>query len=229
VENNVLINNTFHPHVWYKNSNDIFRYNIVSANYAPIRVDYWGKEVDSNFFVQQASLEAARLNHTDAGSLYGDPRFVDARAGNYKVQPTSKALKVGFKNFRMDEFGVVSPDLKRLAAKPVIPPLSILTAAHGTHTASLLGATVKNVETLGEQSAAGLPDRNGVMILHVDAGSLAAKSGLVPGDVIRQMGGRDVLNVSQLLTLLKNAARLSEIPATIIHNQATQVITLYCK
>ena len=227
VENNVLVNNTFHPHVWYKNSNDIFRYNIVSADYAPIRIDYWGKEVDSNFFLQQASLEAARLNHTDAHSLYGDPRFVNALVRNYQVQPTSKALKVGFTNFPMNQFGVVSPDLKSLAAKPVIPSLRIIQSPKWGRTTTWLGATVKDVETLGEQSAAGLPDRNGVMILRINTGSVAAKSGLTPGDVIRKIGDSEVLNVSQMLTLLKSFARLSETPAVIIHNQTAQTIRLY--
>ncbi len=59
LENNMLINNSFHPHVWLNNSRDIFRYNLVTADYAPIMLDHFGKEVDCNFFSQAASLEAA--------------------------------------------------------------------------------------------------------------------------------------------------------------------------
>ena len=59
VENNIMINNTFHPHVWFKNSNDVFRHNIVSSSYMPIRIPVWGKETDYNIFPDSASLKAA--------------------------------------------------------------------------------------------------------------------------------------------------------------------------
>src|SRR5262249_22571008 len=41
VENNVIVNNSFHPHVWYANSGDVFTHNIVSADYAPIGIRQW--------------------------------------------------------------------------------------------------------------------------------------------------------------------------------------------
>ena len=37
VENNIIVNNSFHPHVWYKHSQDIFRHNIVFTDYRPDR------------------------------------------------------------------------------------------------------------------------------------------------------------------------------------------------
>lgn len=49
VENNIMVNNTFHPHVWFANSQDIFRHNIVTTPYRPIQVKEWGKETDTNF------------------------------------------------------------------------------------------------------------------------------------------------------------------------------------
>ena len=60
VENNIMINNTFHPHVWFKNSNDVFRHNIVSTGYLPINIKVWGKEIDYNVFPDSASLKAAQ-------------------------------------------------------------------------------------------------------------------------------------------------------------------------
>lgn len=32
VENNIMINNSFHPHVWFNNSGDEFNHNIVQKN-----------------------------------------------------------------------------------------------------------------------------------------------------------------------------------------------------
>jgi hypothetical protein len=37
-ENNVLVNNSLHPHVWYNDSHDVFRGNIVFTPYRPINI-----------------------------------------------------------------------------------------------------------------------------------------------------------------------------------------------
>lgn len=42
-ENNIMVNNTLHPHVWFKGSRDVIRRNIMFTEYAPIRVPPpWG-------------------------------------------------------------------------------------------------------------------------------------------------------------------------------------------
>ncbi len=229
VENNVILNNTFHPHVWYKNSMDVFVHNIVMSDYAPIMVDYWGKEIDSNFFLQKSSLTAAQENGTDGNSIFGNPEFVDPNAGNYNVRSSSKALEIGFKNFPVDNFGVVSPTLKRKAAKPVIAGIKILNNNKEGAKTEWLGATIKNIETLGEQSAAGLPDKNGVLVLRVSTGSFAEKSGLKQGDVIRKIDTKIISSVGEMVTILQVKFWLSQVPATIVHNQQEEQITLYLK
>ena len=147
VKNNIIVNNTFHPHVWYAKSMDVFAHNIVTAEYAPIRVPVWGKQVDSNFFIQKTALVAAQKNKTDLNSLQGNPQFVNDAAGNFNVKPTSKALTIGFKNFPMDQFGVVSPALKQKALKPKITGVRTLEAGKKGATTEWLGAIIKNVET----------------------------------------------------------------------------------
>ena len=59
VENNIIVNNSLHPHVWFENSGDVVRRNIVMGAYRPARMDIakWGKEVDRNLF---ATSEADR-------------------------------------------------------------------------------------------------------------------------------------------------------------------------
>jgi len=42
----------------------------------------------------------------DRSSLFGDPRFIDPAQGDYRIGPESPALKLGFKTFPMDQFGV---------------------------------------------------------------------------------------------------------------------------
>ena len=127
--NNIIINNSLHPHVWYESSGDIFAHNIVYGAYRPAVMQRaippdgkWGAEIDSNLF---ATNEADRLkfavNGTDPNSLVGDPQFVDVEHGNFRVKENSPALQIGFENFPMDEFGVVSDWLKQLAKQPEIP------------------------------------------------------------------------------------------------------------
>ena len=83
VENNVLVNNSYHPHVWYARSGDVFRRNIVFTEYQPVGVDKpWGAEMDRNLLHRPgAAVEpAARLQEQsgrDEHSLVGDAMFVD--------------------------------------------------------------------------------------------------------------------------------------------------------
>ena len=50
--NNIIVNNSLHPHVWYANSGDVFARNIVMGAYQPaiMNVGRWGKQVDFNLF-----------------------------------------------------------------------------------------------------------------------------------------------------------------------------------
>jgi hypothetical protein len=229
VENNIIVNNTFHPHVWYAKSMDVFAHNIVTSEYAPIRVPVWGKMVDSNFFVQKTALTAAQKNKTDLNSLQGDPQFVNAAAGDFRVKPSSKALAIGFKNFPMNEFGVVSPVLKHKAAKPNIVGVRTLETAKKGATTDWFGATIKNIETLGEQSASGLSDKNGVLIVAVTPGSITERNGLVPGDVLRKINGKEVANVAEMLNALQAIAWQGGAQANIWHNQVSKDVRIRFK
>ena len=55
--NNIILNNSLHPHVWVRNSDDVFKHNIVFTAYQPAVMnsalgesDRWGKELDYNLF-----------------------------------------------------------------------------------------------------------------------------------------------------------------------------------
>lgn len=229
VTNNIIVNNTFHPHVWFAKSMDVFAHNIVTTDYAPIQVPVWGKQVDSNFFIQKTALIAAQKNNTDLHSLQGDPLFVNDGSGNYTVKPGSKALTIGFKNFPMNEFGVVSPALKQKALKPAITGIRTLGAEKKGASIEWLGATIKNIETLGEQSASGLPDKEGVLIVKVAAGSLAEKSGLAPGDVIRKINDKAVSNAAEMLISLQVIMWQGSAKASVFHNQQLKDVRLQLK
>ena len=43
----------------------------------------------------------------DLHSVFADPMFIDPAKGDYRVKPESPTLKMGFKNFEMDQFGLL--------------------------------------------------------------------------------------------------------------------------
>ncbi|MCU6496999.1 hypothetical protein LPN04_04240 [Rugamonas sp. A1-17] len=186
VRNNIMVNGTFHPHVWFAGSGDVFESNVVMAPYQPIGIAHWGRSVDRNLFANTGGLAEAQARGTDAGSVAGDPRFAAPAVGDYTVTNAALAARIGFVNFPMDDFGVRPVRLKTLAATPAFaPPNATATAAAPRQGAQALeGLLLKPVETLGEQSAAGLGSASGLWVLAVQAGSGGEAAGLRPRDVI---------------------------------------------
>jgi len=182
VYDNLIINNSFHPHVWLAHSDDVFERNIVMSPYQPILMQHWGRTVDRNLFTTREGLEEARHGGTDEHSIVAQVRFVSAATGDFRVRQDAATRAIGFHDFAMS-FGVTSTRLQRLAKAAPVPEL-ISTKFQIGATTVFLGAKVKSVETLGEQSAAGLGEARGVLILSVDAGSPAELGGLEAGDVI---------------------------------------------
>jgi hypothetical protein len=183
VENNIMINNTFHPHVWFRNSNDVFRHNIVSAGYLSVNIKVWGKEIDYNAFPDSVSLKEAWSRDTDKHSVCGNLLFVDPLNGDFRLKDSAPALSVGFKNFDMDSFGVVSPKLKAAAKKVQIPAVITLDKLGADEIIDFIGAKIKNLDTEGERSATGMDDTRGVLILDIISGSEASEF-LETNDVI---------------------------------------------
>ena len=228
VTNNIIINNTFHPHVWLKNSGDVFKHNIVTTPYAPIIMNQWGSEIDSNFFLSKDGLAKAQALILDQHSSFGDAMFNDMKNGNYSVSSSSLALKTGFKNFDMN-VGVTIPLLKKVAEKPYIMPLiTKLNEINGIEV-EWLGALFKNVETLGERSAAGLHDNNGALLVKVPESSIAAKNNLQRGDVIIKMDNQEIKSIGDLLNIFQSIKWMGQSDVTIFRNQELQLLKINFK
>jgi len=220
VQNNILINNSFHPHVWFVNSGDVFEHNIVMRPYAPIGITGWGNMVDNNLFADSTSLLAAQANGTDKSSIAGDAMFKNPSTGDYTVANNSPAFNVGFANFSMDSFGVQSPVLRQMAARVDLPVLvSNAMLSNPSAIIGFLGGKIKSVEGLGDRSAYGLPDETGVVIIEAGDNSLLSKAGLHNKDVIRGAGGKLVKNVQQLLDVYQSLNWTGKLALTIISNQ----------
>lgn len=218
VENNIILNNSFHPHVWFKNSGDVFRRNVLMRHYYPIRVLDWGREVDYNLFPDQKALLQAQAAGTDQHSLYGDPQFIDAEKGDYRLKSTSLALKLGFKNFSTTQFGVTSTGLKALLRPVKLPVIVSEMKTEGPQYYDFLGAKVKNLNTLGERSATGMDTETGLLVLEVPKESLLHGI-LQANDVLLNCNGKQIENWKDLATVQSDFQLLQKVPLIIFRNQ----------
>jgi len=119
----------------------------------------------------------------------------------------------------MNEFGVVSVKLKKIAKQPKIPQIQINTFTGSGKVYKWMGTNAKNVETFGEQSAAGLPSISGVLLLDVPGNSELAKFGFHTGDVIIGCEGANIKNFAQLRDKLSRSKSKKEIEISVMQNQ----------
>ena len=214
--NNITVNNTFHPHVWYENSEDEVFSNIFMFVYQGVNVpkpNKTGKRVDSNLLFDAALTQDFGW---DANSIIANPKFVDPENGDFRVQEGSPAFAIGFKNFPMDQFGVKKPTLKAIAKTPEIPVLGItedLIKSDRTKrkpkATTWMGATISGLSGM-EFSAYGVSkDDGGVALKKVPQNSKAAQIGLKDGDLIIAVNGKKVTNETQLVKLVDTMKSIS--------------------
>ena len=228
VENNIMVGGSLNPHVWFAESGDIFRHNIVWTAYRPalMHPPPWGQEMDYNLMEKEGAQTGSatalqRQSGRDEHSIVADARFVDPAQGDYRVKEGSPALALGFVNFPMDDFGVQRPALKVLARTPVLPgqkPAAAL-AARDITPRSWLGAGVRNIADTGEMSALGLPGVTGVLVLEVPADSVLAKGGLQKGDVILSVDHVKTADVGALLQQVPALADAQHIELVVSRHQ----------
>jgi len=226
VENNIMVNNSFHPHVWFENSHDIFRHNIVATWYKPIRVEDWGKQIDYNLLPDSTALARSQELGLDMHSKYGDPQYIAPEEGDFRVARSSPALKVGFKNFPMDQFGVVSSRLKGLAETPDIPKLFGMEKDSEGHLFEFLGASVKKLQGLGERSATGMDGERGILMVKVPEGSLAENQSLMEGDVILTLNMIKTNNIRQLMEAYQGENWKGKLSLKVFRNQKEMEVEL---
>jgi len=193
----------------------------------------WGEEMDNNLVHREGqkdplpATKLAQQSHRDAHSLVADAQFVDPAHGDFRVKEGSPALKLGFVNFPMDQFGVQKPELKAIARTPEMPKIG--EAARSTakdeprRVLELWRAKMRDIAGLGERSAYGLPDETGVLLLEVPGDSAAAKAGLRKDDVIRECNGQRVRTVQDLKKLV-GAGRGGKQVLTIIRRQGSVTV-----
>jgi len=232
-ENNIMVTNSFHPHVWYNGSQDVFRRNIVFTPYKPIQVRKpWGKEVDWNLLhspSQPQPIPAQSLQNQsgrDEHSEIADAQFLDPAHGDYRVKPGSPALALGFKNFHMDQFGVTSPRLKAKARTPILPGAPAAAESKTSNpTGVWLGAKVRAIAGT-EFSVYGVAQGDGgVVLLDVPADSAPGRAGLRKDDLIQGINASKVSKVKELTTAY-SAAGNGPIEIRFVRGQKLQSLKL---
>jgi len=144
--------------------------------------------------------------------------FCDPAKGDYSVKDESPALKAGFKNFPMDQFGVLKPGLKAIAKMPVLPVVkraTAMSAPPGPLSGNGWGCRSRiwrerNTPSMGWRGT------------RVASGSSEETYPLQKGDLIQGLNGQPV----------KSCADLEKAPVThpmrvsIVRDQQPRVITI---
>jgi len=227
--NNITVNNTLHPHVWYPNSGDVFKGNIVMRAYRPALMHHdWGKEIDYNLFTTN---HQDRTKFADKGcdlnSVVGDPNFADPATGDFTVQNQALADRIGFKNFAMDQFGVKKPALKAIAKTPEMSEVKIQAdlppLAHKIKPLKArkwLGARLS--EPKGDALSAYGADLSGggVAVDQIAPKSpLSGKGRLQPGDLIQALNGNKVQTIDDLIKA-STQAKNGRLKFTVLRSQS---------
>jgi hypothetical protein len=237
--NNVIINNSLHPHVWYYNSGDLFRSNIVFHSYYEIWMNAsmpkdgkWGRELDRNFFAApKAEMTKFNANGCDLNSFYGDPQFMDPAKGDFRTREGSPAHRAGITGFFKETYGVMKPSLRAIAKTPEIPEVILsLDPPEGTPASpvppfSWLGCTA--TEPKGEAlSAFGVGfAEGGVALTEVPEGSAGHSAGFRAGDLVQEINGvriRSLANLKAYLAEPKGDTEKQE--AAVIRKQNRMVV-----
>ena len=236
-----MVNNGFHPHVWYANSGDEFYANIVMTDVKGIRAPTKtavGKYIDRNlFFVTDHKLKDKYVEQGwDLNSIVADPLFIDPANGNFRVQVGSPALDIGFKNFPMDQFGVKKASLKAIAKTPKIPELGAhrrrgerarIPAQREDKTDPVfwLGATVRGLAGQAFSAYGVSKDEGGVALTTVPETSAAARAGLQAGDLVQAINGHKVAGIDQFFEALI-AVGPAPLKLKVVRHQQTMEIAI---
>jgi hypothetical protein len=227
VENNILVNNTFHPHVWFENSGDVFTRNIVMESYQPINLLGWGAIIDYNIFTNDKAMQDAQKLNIDKHSVVSPVEFEDAVKGNFRVKSSmDQVFRIGFLNFDMDNFGVISPNLKSLAKTPRITLPVVKVSIAVSNIIEWQGWRIKNMDTPGERSATGMDSERGVYVIAIVDNYSKLKDFLQANDVMLKFNGKTINNLDDLKNATKQADLTKQIEIVVFRNQKEVVVLI---
>lgn len=238
-QDNVLVNNTFHTHVWPAHTGDVIERNVVFAPYQPIRMRGWGRVIDLNFLHRDGDIattsarQLQQLSGKDESSLEGDARFVDLVRGDFSLRNESPAHRLGIRSLSFHEYGVRSKELRSLAqipdiAKWLATPSATLAVTRRRATILWMGAMVRNLVGVGEMSEKSAPTETGVIVKTVPPDSVAARAGLQPGDLLLEVNGEAAGTADKLENLTGSCRSGQLVKLTGLRNQRKIAFEMSC-
>jgi len=230
-ENNILVNNTLHIHVWPADSEDVFRRNVVFVPYRPIRPHGLGADFDLNLLhheglqktVSATALQA--ISQQDEHSIEGDALFRSKELGDFGFAAGSPALKLGIVDLSAAVYGVQSPKLLALARKPDIPRLlrttpATLRTVRRKDPVAWMGASARNLVGLGEMSELGAPTETGVVLEGVPESSALYAAGVRSGDLLLLINSTPIVDTTALMNFARTLKHGDNIVLHILRKQA---------
>jgi S1-C subfamily serine protease len=142
------------------------------------------------------------------------------------VQEGSPALELGFVNFQMDQFGVLSPRLKAMARTPEIPNVKIVARKADSSKDGIewQGARLRSLVDQ-EFSAIGVAaDAKGVLVVDLAEESILFRAGLRRGDFIQRVRRKQIQSPDLFIAEVMSATSDELIEIVFLRNQTTQSI-----
>jgi len=220
VWNNIVVNNGLHPHVWPSNSGDVITMNIFFTSHKAIAMnrgmeedEKWGKEIDFNVFTSsQADRMLYAQNDCDLHSIVADPGFRDPESGDFSIALDGPVAELGFRNFDMTNFGVLSPHLRALVNMPLMPSVRIDpdTAEAAIQPLEItLWKDAQLIEPGGNAlSAYGVVmDAEGVALANVPEFSRAWDLGFRTGDFVMEIDGKKVVDSQSFICQIDSGTK----------------------
>jgi hypothetical protein len=176
--------------------------------------------VDYNIFTDNSALAEAQNRGTDKHSMVYPVEFQDPQLGDYSVKNSADAVfRLGFQNFDMYSFGVISPRLKLLAKTPRITLPIVKAVDPILSIVEWQGWRVKNLETLGERSATGMDSERGVLVISIAKIDSKIKDILHDNDVIIKFNGKVINNLSDLQNATSQVDMSKLVDIVVFRNQ----------
>jgi S1-C subfamily serine protease len=154
--------------------------------------------------------------------------FIDPASGDFRLSNNSRdAYRLGFQNFDMTQFGVVSERLKSIAEKPKMPiPVFAFDKADNSKVLTWESIQIKNMETLGERSATGMDSERGVYVVAVGAYGSELRDYLKSNDVILGFANKPVNSIDDLFNALANTDLTKPQQMIIYRNQKENTVLI---
>jgi hypothetical protein len=209
VTNNILFNNTFHPHVWFEHSGDVFARNIIFRPYEDINLKGWGEQFDYNILYHQGKLTTAsklqEKSGMDTHSICARLHFADMASGDFRILEEDILQELGIKSLDFRDCGVTDEELREKTASPFDTPYEInLIFIEDDVEVEFEGMKLKRLAGLGELSATGMYQETGIFIKEISTDSKWLKKGLREKDVILSIGNKEAVAVEETIRRLES-------------------------